>query len=168
MCGCPQSPKLRCRPKQCSSVPPFFRPRCAPASRFVCRLRIARSHDTPMLAFSKGGCTLIPCTPAPQTRAWGAGGVPHKAAPCQQQQRRSSKDGWPGSRRLATAQRQRRAQSLVPKAAARKPGGLREQLPIFPLGLVALPATEVPLQIFEASNIRVTWLGWSRQPASSW
>lgn len=38
----------------------------------------------------------------------------------------------------------------MPKAAARKPGGLREQLPIFPLGLVALPATEVPLQIFEA------------------
>ncbi|KAL4859539.1 LON peptidase N-terminal domain and RING finger protein 3 [Chlorella vulgaris] len=103
-----------------------------------------------MLAFSKGGCTLIPCNPAPQTRAWGAGGVPHKAAPCQQQHRRSSKDGWPGSRRLATAQRQRRAQSLVPQAAARKPGGLREQLPIFPLGLVALPATEVPLQIFEA------------------
>ena len=31
-----------------------------------------------------------------------------------------------------------------------KPGGTRERLPIFPLGIVALPAADVPLQIFEA------------------
>lgn len=34
--------------------------------------------------------------------------------------------------------------------AAHKKGGSRERLPIFPLGMVALPSADVPLQIFEA------------------
>jgi ATP-dependent Lon protease len=34
--------------------------------------------------------------------------------------------------------------------AALKAGGTREKLPIFPLSMVALPAADVPLQIFEA------------------
>ncbi|PSC67358.1 ATP-dependent protease [Micractinium conductrix] len=50
-------------------------------------------------------------------------------------------------------QRQRRqARRCVAAAAAKQPrqGGTREKIPVFPLGIVALPAADVPLQIFEA------------------
>jgi Lon protease-like protein len=57
---------------------------------------------------------------------------------------------------------------MVMQAAAAKPGGTREKLPIFPLGIVALPAADVPLQIFEVrclvglSTRRQSMSGFSR------
>lgn len=49
---------------------------------------------------------------------------------------------WRGTRPLA---RQRLRRAVVVNAAAK-----RERLPIFPLSIVALPAADVPLQIYEA------------------
>ena len=117
-----------------------------------------------------GACASVPsCTAAhaPHKQPW----VSSSAAPQWQQQRRSSSSGSSsggggGSSAGALPQQRHRAAfgagstgagsarrqwalALVP-CAALKAGGTREKLPIFPLSMVALPAADVPLQIFEA------------------
>ena len=88
-------------------------------------------------------CATPPGLTAPHKQPWrpGVGCTQRRQARHWQRQRQWQGSGG-GSGAASTA-----ARRCLTVCAAHKKGGSRERLPIFPLGMVALPAADVPLQV---------------------
>lgn len=92
---------------------------------------------------------VAPCaTPGPHRQPW------RPAAACTQrraarhwQQRQQRQQRWHGGGGSGSGAAGTAVRRCLGVCAALKPGGTREKLPIFPLGMVALPSADVPLQV---------------------
>lgn len=111
-----------------------------------------------MLAAAASGRALasgtpVPCaTPgpaAPHRQPWrpGTGRTQRRQARHWQQQQQQRQERWHSGGGGGSAGGPAAARRCLTVCAAMKKGGSREKLPIFPLGMVALPAADVPLQV---------------------
>ena len=97
------------------------------------------------------GCTPVQAPPAPpQQRSCARPSATVAAAWCPRRSTEAAASFAAPTHQRHQRQR-RQARRCVAAAAAKQPrqGGTREKIPVFPLGIVALPAADVPLQIFE-------------------